>query len=62
MHGRLFYSKASFAHTRVEIFFYPSLVNKIVRRLANRSPAAYERRWAWMFPAWFLSIELEAIK
>lgn len=61
-HGLAFYSKARFARRRVEIVFYPSLANKIVRRLANRKPAAYERRWAWMFPAWFLSIELEALK
>jgi hypothetical protein len=42
--------------------FYPTLANKLVHRLANRRPQAYERRWAWMFPAWFLSIELEAVK
>ena len=23
---------------------------------------AYEHRWAWMFPAWFISIRLEVIK
>lgn len=61
-HGLAFYSKARFARSRVEIVFYPTLANKIVHRLANRRPAAYERRWAWMFPAWFLSIELEALK
>jgi SAM-dependent methyltransferase len=61
-HGLAFYSKARFARRRAEIVFYPTLANKIVHRLANRKPAAYERRWAWMFPAWFLSIELEAIK
>ena len=22
----------------------------------------YEQRWAWMFPAWFLSVDLEVIK
>jgi SAM-dependent methyltransferase len=61
-HGLAFYSKARFARHRTEIVFYPGLANKIVRRLANHRPAAYERRWAWMFPAWFLSIELEALK
>jgi hypothetical protein len=37
-------------------------VNKLVWRLARRAPAAYERRYAWMFPAWFLSFELVVIK
>jgi len=37
-------------------------VNKLVRRLANRYPAAYERRWTWIFPAWFLYFELEVVK
>jgi SAM-dependent methyltransferase len=61
-HGLAFYSKARFTRRRVQIVFYPSLANKIVHRLANRRPAAYEQRWAWMFPAWFLSVELEALK
>jgi hypothetical protein len=33
-----------------------------VWRLANRYPAAYERRWAWIFPAWYLYFELEVDK
>ena len=61
-HGLSFYSKARFARRRAEIVFYPTLVNKIVRRLANRAPERYERRWAWMFPAWFLAFDLEALK
>ena len=61
-HGLAFYSRARFTRRSVEIVFYPSLVNKLVHRVANRRPTAYERRWAWMFPAWFLSIDLEAVK
>jgi hypothetical protein len=33
-----------------------------VFQLANRWPHEYERRWAWMFPAWFLYYELEVVK
>lgn len=44
------------------LIFRPTLVNKLVWRLANRHPNAYEQRWAWLFPAWFLSFELEAVK
>jgi len=61
-HALGFYSDAHFTRVRSQIVFYPTLVNKLVHRAANRCPQAYERRWAWMFPAWFLSIELEAVK
>jgi hypothetical protein len=57
-----FYTRARFRRRWSQIIFYPTLVNKIVRRFAGRYPAAYERRWAWMFPAWFLYFELEVLK
>ena len=61
-HPLAFYSGARFKRHHAQLVFYPTLTNKIVHRLANRNPQAYERRWAWMFPAWFLSVELEVIK
>lgn len=61
-HELAFYSRARFKCRVVQIVFYPTLANKIVHRLANRYPETYERRWTWMFPAWFLAIELEAVK
>jgi SAM-dependent methyltransferase len=56
-----FYTRARFRRVRSEIIFQPSLVNKIVWRLANRWPKQYEHRWAWMFPAWYLYFELEVV-
>jgi hypothetical protein len=44
------------------IIFASTLLNRLVWRIANRWPAGYERRWAWMFPAWFLYFELEVVK
>lgn len=44
-----------------KIFFYPSFLNKIIWRLANWFPETYEKRWAWMFPAWFLEIRLKVV-
>lgn len=38
------------------------LMRSVVSRFANRFPKSYEERFAWMFPAWFLYFELEAIK
>jgi len=61
-HELSFYSRARFRRIRTQIVFYPTMLNKVVHRLANRHPERYERRWAWIFPAWFLSIELEAVK
>ena len=37
-------------------------VNKLIGRLANRFPVRYERRWTWLFLAWFLYFELEVVK
>lgn len=61
-HGLAYYSSARFRRVRSQIVFYPTLANKLVHRLANRRPQAYEQRWAWIFPAWFLSIDLQAVK
>jgi SAM-dependent methyltransferase len=61
-HELSFYSRARFRRARAQIVFHPTLVNKLVHRIANSWPVAYERRWAWIFPAWFLSIDLEAEK
>lgn len=57
-----YYTSVKFRKRSVQMIFYPSLLNRIVWRLANRFPEAYERRWAWIFPAWFLSVELEVVK
>lgn len=57
-----FYTKFRFKCLSRQIVFHPTLLNKIVRRLANLYPHAYEQRWAWMFPAWFLSFRLEVLK
>ena len=56
------YSHARFARRTTRISFYASIVNRVVFRLANRWPERYERRWAWVFPAWFLYYELEVRK
>jgi hypothetical protein len=57
-----YYTSARFRQRSCRIIFHPTLLNKLVWRIANRYPSAYERRWAWIFPAWFMSIELEVLK
>ena len=61
-HDFSFYTDKAFKRRVSRMMFQPSLINKAVWRLANRFPEAYEMRWAWMFPAWFLYFELEVIK
>lgn len=61
-HKFSFYSDRQFRTLRRRIIFEPTLVNKVVHRIANRWPQRYEHRWAWIFPAWFLSFELEVLK
>lgn len=57
-----FYTSARFRVRHRQIIFWPTLFNKLVWRLANRYPMWYELRWAWVFPALFLSFELEVVK
>jgi SAM-dependent methyltransferase len=57
-----FYTRVRFRRRAAEIVFRPTLLNKLVRRLANWAPARYEQSWPWIFPAWFLYFELEVIK
>lgn len=57
-----FYTDRRFRKERAEIVFAPTLANKVIWRLARRWPREYERRWAWTFPAWFLSFELRVVK
>lgn len=61
-HELSFYSECRFRSRSVKLIFHPTLVNKIVWRLANKFPEAYERRWAWIFPAFFIHVELEVVK
>ena len=61
-HEFSFYTSARFNRRSRQIVFAPTLTNKLISRLANRYPAEYERRWAWIFPAWFLYFELEVLK
>lgn len=61
-HPLAFYSHARFRVDRCHINFSPRPINRLVSRLANRYPEAYESRWAWIFPAWFLSVQLEVLK
>ena len=57
-----FYTERRFKKKSAQIVFYPTWTNKLIHRLANRNPTAYERRWAWIFPAWFLHFELIVVK
>lgn len=57
-----FYSHARFEIAERQVVFEHSLANRLVARLANRYPRAYERRFAWMFPAWFMVFRLRAVK
>jgi hypothetical protein len=61
-HEFSFYTKARFRSRARNLIFHPTPLNRIVSRAANKWPGAYERRWVWLFPAWFIYFELEAMK
>jgi len=57
-----FYTKVRFSKKKINLVFHPTLLNKFIWRLASRFPAFYERHLTWIFPAWFIGVELEAVK
>jgi SAM-dependent methyltransferase len=61
-HSLAYYSKARYRISHRQIHFKGGRFNSLISRLFNKFPEVYEQRWAWIFPAWFLSFELEAIK
>jgi SAM-dependent methyltransferase len=61
-HSLNFYSKARFEVLERNLVFNPSPVDRVVAHFANRNPARYEKRFAWLFPAWFIIFRLKAIK
>lgn len=61
-HEHDYYTRARYRPVQAQIVFQPTLLNKLIHRLAARWPKRYEMRWAWRFPAWLLSIVLEVEK
>lgn len=62
-HNLSYYSKARYRIRYRHLQFQGGRFNRsILSRLANKFPKIYEQRWAWMFPAWYVYFELEAIK
>lgn len=57
-----FYTRVRFAKRSARVMFFPGLVNALIRRIAARWPELYERRLAWIFPAWFIHVVLEVVK
>jgi len=57
-----FYSSARFEIIERKLVFNSSLPDRLAERLANRYPVAYEKRIAWLWPAWFLLFQLRAVK
>lgn len=61
-HELVHYSGARFTIVKRRLVFPPTRWNRLVAIFARRNYRAYEDRWSWIFPAWFLEFELEAIK
>ncbi len=61
-HERGFHSPARFRRRRAALFFHGRVGGRVLAALARRWPDLYERRLAWIFPAWFFVVELEAVK
>lgn len=57
-----FYSGVRFEIVERTLVFRPGRVSGRISWWANRHPALYEQRFAWIWPAWFLIFKLRAIK
>lgn len=56
-----FDTAARFAIVERALVFHPGPVGRLAAAFANRRPAFYERRLAWILPAWFLVVRLRAL-
>ena len=61
-HPLAYYSRARFDIARRVLRFHGGPLDAVVRRVAARWPDFYEHRVAWIFPAWYLEVELQAQK
>lgn len=61
-HPLRYYATARFRMRRRVLRFHGGVLDAVIRRVAARWPRFYEHRLAWVFPAWYLEFELEAVK
>jgi hypothetical protein len=59
-HPLSFYGRGRF-RVKSQLVFEPTLLGRLVGRVANRATARFEKRWAFLFPAWFVYFQLEAL-
>jgi SAM-dependent methyltransferase len=57
-----FYTTVRFEIVDRILVFSNSPIDRLLSRFANRRPDVYERRLAWIFPAWFMIFRLRAVK
>lgn len=57
-----FYTPVRFEKVGIELIFEPGLLNRALGAFARRFPDWWERRFAWIFPAWFMHIQLRVRK
>ena len=57
-----FYTPVRFEIVERLLVFRQGLGDRLLARFANRHPELYERRLAWIFPAWFLIFKLRAVE
>jgi SAM-dependent methyltransferase len=57
-----FYSGVRFEIAERLLVFNNGWLDRRIANWANRHPELYERRFAWLWPAWFLIFKLRAVK
>ena len=60
-HELSYYSQFRYRVLRRVIRFHGGLIDALIRRIAERWPDFYEHRLCWIFPAWYIEVELERV-
>ncbi|MFZ1997086.1 MAG: methyltransferase domain-containing protein [Solirubrobacteraceae bacterium] len=61
-HLHSYYTRVRFRTVQRKLEFHRRPHDRILSRVASRHPEFYERRLAWILPAWLLRFELEVVE
>jgi SAM-dependent methyltransferase len=61
-HHHSYYTRCRFRTVQRKLQFHGQRHDRLMRRLAANRPELYERRFAWIFPAWLMRFHLEVLK
>ena len=58
-HKYSYYSSCAFTANNTRLCFNNGILNKIASVIANIYPEKYEQTFSWIFPCWYIYVELQ---